>query len=431
MATTDQTVLAEPPKPREISDATTALALQCSLLPHCLRGGVAVETASRYLPADMDAGVAGDWFDVIPLSGARVALVVGDVVGHGIDAASTMGRLRTAVRALADLDLPPDELLSHLDDSVRRMTEEDGDADQAPVVGATCLYAVYDPVTGRCTMARAGHVPPAIIDPQGQVTFPDLPTGAPLGLGLGLVPFDAIEVELPEGSRLAFFTDGLVESRDEDIDVGMHRLGTALAQPEQSLDDLCSSVMETVPTEAPSDDVTLLLVRTRALSAAQIASWELPTDPAVVCTARHVVARQLSEWGLEHLVPTTELVVSELVTNAIHHGAGPIRLRLIQHQVLTCEVFDSGTCSPRLRDARIVDENGRGLYLVAQLSSRWGFRPATGGKLVWADQDLPSTPSHARASSTLPAAFPVDEPVRALVVEGHGQGIVERGDAAV
>ncbi|MGI5512783.1 SpoIIE family protein phosphatase [Streptomyces sp. CA-106131] len=372
---------------------TTALALQCNLLPHRLRGGVAVEAAGRYLPADTDAGVGGDWFDVIPLSGARVALVVGDVVGHGINAAVAMGRLRAAVRTLADLDLPPDELLAHLDDSVRRLTGEDDDAaDQIPaIMGATCVYAVYDPATRQCTMARAGHPPPAIIDAQGQVTFPDLPAGAPLGLGLGLVPFDAVEVELPEGCLLAFYTDGLVESRDDDIDVGMHRLGTALAQPEQSLEDLCSSVVETVPTQAASDDIALLLVRIHTLNAAHIASWDLPTEPAAVSTARHLAAHQLSEWGLEQLVPTTELIISELVTNAIHHGAGPIRLRLIQHQVLTCEVFDSKKCYPRLRHARIVDENGRGLFLIAHLSSRWGARLESGGKLVWVDQDLPST----------------------------------------
>ncbi|WTF80377.1 SpoIIE family protein phosphatase [Streptomyces sp. NBC_01594] len=372
-------------------ERSTALALQRNLLPHRLRGGFAVEAAGRYLPADTDAGAGGDRFDVIPLPCARVALVVGDVVGHGINAAVTMGRLRTAVRTLADLDLPPDELLNHLDDSVRRLTGEDDDApDQIPaIMGATCVYAVYNPATLQCTMAQAGHPPPAIVDAQGQVTFPDLSTGAPLGLGL--VPFNAVEVELPEGSLLAFYTDGLVESRDDDIEVGMHRLGTALAQPEQSLEDLCSSVMETVPTQAASDDVALLRARIHTLKPAHIASWDLPTVPAVVIAARYLAAHQLSEWGLEHLVPTTELIVSELVTNAIHHGAGPIRLRLIKHQLLTCEVSDSGQCYPRLRHARIVDENGRGLFLIAQLSSRWGFRSATGGKLVWADQELPST----------------------------------------
>ncbi|MER5537661.1 SpoIIE family protein phosphatase [Streptomyces mirabilis] len=371
---------------------TAALTLQRDLLPHHVGGGAALDVASRYVPADMDHGVGGDWFDVIKLSGARVALVVGDVVGHGINAAATMGRLRTAVRTLADMELPPHELLTHLDDTVRRLSEEDADApDQAPAaVGATCLYAVYDPVTRRCTMARAGHPPPAIIDPQGRITFPDMPAGAPLGLGLGLVPFESVELELPEGTLLALYTDGLVESRDDDIDVGLDRLGAALAGPGSSLEDLCSHVIETLPTQAPADDVTLLLARTRGLEAAHVASWELPNDPAAVRIARQAAACQLSEWGLEHLVATVQLIVSELVTNAIRYGGGPICLRLIQHQVLTCEVSDSNTSHPRPRQPHIIDEQGRGLFLVAQLSRRWGSRSATDGKVVWAEQDLPS-----------------------------------------
>ncbi|SOE31718.1 SpoIIE family protein phosphatase [Streptomyces sp. OK228] len=366
-----------------------ALALQRNLLPHRLRSGVAVEVASRYLPADADAGVGGDWFDVIELSGARVALVVGDVVGHGINAAATMGQLRTAVRTLADLDLPPDELLAHLDDTVRRLTEEDADAPEhgSVVLGATCLYAVYDPVTRRCAMARAGHLPPVITDPQGQVTFPDLPAGAPLGLGLGPFDFETVELELPEGSVLALYTDGLVETRDDDIDVGMHRLGATLAaHAGRPLEELSTQVTETLATQASSDDVTLLLVRTRTLSPTQVASWDLPNEPFAVRTARHVAARQLSEWGLERLVTTTELIVSELLSNAIHHSTGPIRLRLIQHQVLTCEVFDTSPNYPRLRHSRSTDENGRGLFLIAQLSRRWGSRSAMGGKIVWAEQ---------------------------------------------
>ncbi|MER5185503.1 SpoIIE family protein phosphatase [Streptomyces sp. NPDC002896] len=374
---------------------TAALTLQRDLLPHHVGGGAAVDVASRYVPADMDHGVGGDWFDVIKLSGARVALVVGDVVGHGINAAATMGRLRTAVRTLADLELPPHELLAHLDDTVRRLNdenEEDAETqDTAPaVVGATCLYAVYDPVARRCSLARAGHPPPAIIDPQGHVTFPDLPAGAPLGLGLGMVPFESTDMELPEGSVLALYTDGLVESRDDDIDVGLDRLGAVLAETGSSLEDLCSQVIETLPTQAPADDVTLLLARTRGLEPAQVASWELPNEPAAVRIARQAAARQLSEWGLEHLVTTMELVVSELVTNAVRYGGGPFRLRLIQHEVLTCEVSDSNTSHPRPRHPHIIDENGRGLSLVAQLSRRWGSRSATDGKVVWAEQDLPS-----------------------------------------
>ncbi|WP_406482061.1 SpoIIE family protein phosphatase [Streptomyces sp. NBC_01615] len=372
---------------------TAALTLQRDLLPKHVGGGAAVDVASRYVPADTDHGVGGDWFDVIKLSGARVALVVGDVVGHGINAAATMGRLRTAVRTLADMELPPHELLTHLDDTVRRLSEEDADApDQVPAaVGATCLYAVYDPVTRRCTMARAGHPPPAIIDPQGRATFPDMPAGAPLGLGLGLVPFESVELELPEGTLLALYTDGLVESRDDDIDAGLARLSAALTQTGSSLEDLCSQVIEALPTQAPADDVTLLLARTRVLEPAQVASWDLPNEPNAVCTARQAAARQLSEWGLEHLVTTVELIVSELVTNAIRHSEGPSRLRLIQHQVLTCEVSDGNTSQPRPRHPHILDENGRGLFLVAQLSRRWGSRSATDGKVVWAEQDLLST----------------------------------------
>ncbi|MER6074880.1 SpoIIE family protein phosphatase [Streptomyces sp. NPDC001817] len=377
-------------------ERAAALTLQRDLLPHRVRGGAAVEVASRYVPADMDRGVGGDWFDVIELSGARVALVVGDVVGHGINAAATMGRLRTAVRTLADLDLPPDELLAHLDDTVRRLNEEieedTNDPDQVPtVVGATCLYAVYDPVTRRCAMARAGHPPPAIIDPQGHAAFPDMPAGAPLGLGLGVFAFESVELELPEGSVLAFYTDGLVESRDDDLDVGMRRLGTALAQSGRSLEELCSEAVDTLPARTHSDDVTLLLARTRALQPARVASWDLPNEPAAVRTARHLAARQLSAWGMEHLKATVELIVSELVTNAIRYGGGPVRLRLIQHQVLTCEVSDTSTSHPRPRHPSAFDENGRGLVLIAHLSRRWGSRSASDGKVVWAEQDLPPT----------------------------------------
>ncbi|MFD5544885.1 SpoIIE family protein phosphatase, partial [Streptomyces sp. NPDC127079] len=373
-------------------ERTAALALQRDLLPHQVQGGAGVEVASRYVPADADRGVGGDWFDVIKLSGARVALVVGDVVGHGINAAATMGRLRTAVRTLAELDLPPEELLGCLDDTVRRLNDEESDARDAvqTEVGATCLYAVYDATTRRCTIARAGHPPPLIVAPTGQVTIPDLPAGAPLGLGLGLVPFESVELELPEGSLLALYSDGLVESRDHDLDVGMNRLGATLGRPGSSLEELCSQVIDALPPRSPRDDVTLLLARTHALRPAQVASWELPDEPAAVPTARRLVSGQLREWGLEPLVPRTELIVSELVTNAIRHGAGPSRLRLIRHHVLTCEVFDSHTGHPRTRRLGELDDHGRGLRLVAQLSRRWGSRPSADGKVVWTEQNLPA-----------------------------------------
>jgi serine phosphatase RsbU (regulator of sigma subunit)/PAS domain-containing protein/anti-sigma regulatory factor (Ser/Thr protein kinase) len=377
---------------RYARERAAALALQRNLLPQRLTGGPAVEVASRYLPADTHHGAGGDWFDVIPLSGARVALVVGDVVGHGIHAAATMGRLRTAVHAFADLDLPPDELLTLLDDLVTRLVEEDADTEglATPVAGATCLYVVYDPVARHCTMARAGHPPPAIVDPHGHITFPDLPAGTPLGLGLS--SFEAVELDLPEASVLALYTDGLIETRDQDIDAGMRRLATVLAHPRLPLDDLCATVVDTLPAPAPFDDVTLLLARTRSLSPSQVASWDLPADPAVVGVARSLAVRQLTRWGLRDLATTTELIVSELVTNAILHARGSIRLRLIRHQLLTCEVADTSNSLPRLRHARTTDEGGRGLFLVGQLSHRRGTRYTPDGKIVWAELEL--TPSN-------------------------------------
>ncbi|MFD7439638.1 SpoIIE family protein phosphatase [Streptomyces sp. NPDC059861] len=370
-------------------EQTAALALQRCLLPRRLRGGAAVEAASHYLPADIDRGVGGDWFDVIPLSGARVALVVGDVVGHGINAAAAMGRLRAGVHALSGLELAPDELLAHVDEAVQREAEGDDDPEQGTApVGATLLYAVYDPVTRRCTMAAAGHPPPAIVDPHGQVTFPDLPTGAPLGIGLGVL-FEAMELELPEGTLLALYTDDMIETRDQDIEHGMHRLGTDLAQPDLPLEELCTRAMEPVQDQEACDDASLLLVRTRALAPAQVTTWALPHDETAARRARNLAAGQLAEWDMEALEDSTKSIISELVTNAVRHSTGPIDLRLIHHQVLTIEVSDTDPRSPRTRSARTMDENGRGLALVAQLSHRWGSRPAPGRKVVWAEANLP------------------------------------------
>jgi PAS domain S-box-containing protein len=381
---------------RYTRERTAALALQRHLLPRRLAGGSAVEVASRYLPADLHDAVGGDWFDVLPLSGARVALVVGDVVGHGINAAAAMGRLRTAVHTLADMDLAPDELLTRLDDLVSRQTAEETGPDgfPFPVMGATCVYAVYDPVTRKCTVARAGHPPPAIIAPDGRVTFPELPPGTPIGLGL--MSFESVEFELPEGSVIALYTDGLVETRDSDIDTGLDRLSTTLSRAGGSgtaLEALCSDVVDTLVSQTTSeDDVALLLARTRSLGPRQVASWDLPADPAAVSGVRALAVAQLTEWGLERLTPRVELIVSELVTNAILYGAAPVRLRLIRHTSLVCEVSDTSNSAPRLRRARPDDESGRGVFLVSELSHRWGTRFTSLGKIAWAELKLPNPP---------------------------------------
>ncbi|MFC0597740.1 ATP-binding SpoIIE family protein phosphatase [Streptomyces palmae] len=396
-----------------------AVSLQRSLLPPAISDTAAVRTASVYLPADPVGGVSGDWYDVIPLSSARVALVVGDVVGHGLPATAAMARLRTAVRTLADLDPDPDELLAHLDDLVHQlaMTGEPGEhtgqteaADDArplelsawgrehgPAPGdadgsyaATCLYAVYDPVNGRCSLASAGHPPPALLDVDGSVRYLDMSPGPPLGVG-GL-PFEKTVMELPPGSVLALYTDGLLERGAGDVDEGMERLRKRLMQSgalNRPLHDAAREIVAALPPARLPDDVTLLVAGVRRLPAGDTVWWALTADPAVVAQARELVSTQLTEWGLEALVFTTELVVSELVTNAIRYAGGPVQLRLIRTDVLTCEVSDPSSSQPRMRRARVTEEGGRGLYLVAQLSTRWGSRYTRAGKTIWAEQALP------------------------------------------
>ncbi|WP_194918102.1 SpoIIE family protein phosphatase [Catenulispora rubra] len=450
---------------RYTRERETALSLQRSLLPRRVPEHSAVEVATRYLPAGAQPGIGGDWFDVIPLSGARVALVVGDVVGHGIQASATMGRLRTAVRTLADVDLPPDELLTHLDDLVVRLSAEaeaaplgrveagagagagaggtattqpgSAQASSAPAgsahagtaqpettqpsdtqasdtqagsaqpgsvpagsaqpavaqagseVGATCCYAVYDPVSRTCTLASAGHPPPVIAPPGGPATVLPISVGPPLGIG-GL-PFEATVVELAEHSILALYSDGLIETRDRDLDEGLAKLCDVLSVPDRSLDESCDAVLSTLITGRPQDDVALLLTRTRALDAGRVAAWDVASDPVAVSQSRKDVAGRLSAWGLEDLSFATELIVSELVTNAIRYGAPPITLRLIQDNTLICEVSDCSSTAPHLRRARVFDEGGRGLMLVAQFSRSWGTRHTPTGKTIWAEQDLMPT----------------------------------------
>ncbi|MEU6863894.1 SpoIIE family protein phosphatase [Streptomyces sp. NPDC046876] len=371
---------------RYTREHAVAVALQHSLLPRDLPEQNAVEVSHFYLPAT--SGVGGDWFDVIPLPGGRVALVVGDVVGHGLHAAAAMGRLRTAVLNFSSLDLPPDELLARLDDLVQ-YTDQSGEGGgvEGGLVGATCLYAVYDAVTRQCTVARAGHVPPLVVHPDGRVETPELPAGAPLGLG-GF-PFEAAELDLAEGARLVLYTDGLIEDRTRDIDEGLDRLRSAVAHPDRSPRDTVRAVLDELPPEHARDDVALLVARTSVLPADCIAEWDVPFEPSAVASMRAEAMAKLDEWGLTELAFATELVLSELITNAIRHGAEPVRVRLLRDRVLTCEVFDGSSSSPRLHYAATTDEGGRGLFLVAQLSWRWGARYTPDGKVIWSEQQLP------------------------------------------
>ncbi|MFF3543757.1 SpoIIE family protein phosphatase [Streptomyces platensis] len=365
-------------------ERTMAMTLQRSLMPRGLPDQDALEVAHRYLPAQ--AGVGGDWFDVIPLPGARVALVVGDVVGHGMHAAATMGRLRIAVHNFSALDLSPDELLGHVDELVTHIDVQDEDGEEVPAItGATCLYVIYDAVSGRVSAATAGHLPPAVAYPDGRVEFLHSPVSPPLGLGTGL-PFQTAELSLPEGSRLVLYTDGLVENRSRDLDTGLEALRAALAGPDRTPEDTCAAVMQSLLPARSTDDIALLVARTRRLDPAHVAEWDVPSDPAAVGPVRNACVRQLMDWGLETVAFGAELILSELITNAIRHGAEPIHVRLLHTRTLICEVSDGSSTSPHIRQAKDTDEDGRGLFLVAQFAEHWGTRYSPRGKTIWAAQ---------------------------------------------
>ena len=398
-----------------------ALILQRSLLPPGDPEASGLDIACRYLPGTVNTGrpseVGGDWFDVIELPGHRTALVVGDVMGRGLRAAVAMGELRTAVRTLAQLDLEPAEVLSQLDEIARGLGAPGGvqqatraarrprEADLSEVYLATCVYAVYDSVTRRCTFANAGHLPPVLVEPGEPALMLDVPPGMPLGVGGE--PFEEVEVELPEGALLALYTDGLVESRDHPLDEGLQAFVSALSDPahpspghhpsttalradsSQYLEDVCDHVLNTLDTHHGEDDIALLMARVQGLPTDSVGDWTLPREPRSVGRAREYARAQLLAWDMEPLVDTTELLVSELVTNALRYGEGEIRLRLLLDRTLVCEVWDSGLVQPRRRRARDTDEGGRGLQLVGLLSAAWGSRRTPRGKTVWFELPLP------------------------------------------
>ncbi|WP_121749034.1 SpoIIE family protein phosphatase [Streptomyces sp. E2N166] len=380
-----------------------ALILQRSLLPPGDPEASGLDIACRYLPGNAATGrpseVGGDWFDVIELPGHRTALVVGDVMGRGLRAAVAMGELRTAVRTLAQLDIEPAEVLSQLDEIARGLGAPGGvqqatraarrprEADLSEVYLATCVYAVYDSVTRRCTFANAGHLPPVLVEPGESALMLDVPPGLPLGVGGE--PFEEVEVELPEGSLLALYTDGLVESRDHPLDEGLQAFVGALTDPARPLEDVCDQVLNTLDSHHGEDDIALLMARVQGLPSESVGDWTLPREPRSVGRARELSRAKLLDWDMESLVDTTELLVSELVTNALRYGEGEIRLRLLLDRTLVCEVWDSGLVQPRRRRARDTDEGGRGLQLVGLLSAAWGSRRTPRGKTVWFELPLP------------------------------------------
>ncbi|NHI11301.1 magnesium or manganese-dependent protein phosphatase [Streptomyces sp. KO7888] len=369
---------------------TQVLALQRRLLPRS--GGGTIQTASVYQPTTPDsAGVGGDWVNSFPLPDGRTALVVGDVVGHGLGAAATMGQLSMEARALLSAGLAPDEVLEHLDETVTLLDDaETGLAAGYSALGSTCCIAVYDPVSHRVALSSAGHLPPILVSPDGRAGPLALHPHPGLGAEFALrEPFGVHTFVAPPGSLLALYTDGLVEDPAVPIDEGIGRLADAVASvhPWDPLQQAARRVVSEVMPARQRDDVTLLLARMIGYRKEDTATWRLPARDDAAVRARALVSALLRQWRTrDGTRDSVLLLVSELVTNAVRHAGGPITVRLIRDGPgLLCEVGDTGNGRPRLGRAGLLDDGGRGLHVVHRLTTRWGVRWTETGKVVWAE----------------------------------------------
>lgn len=354
------------------------VSLQRSLLPRATPTTPGLAVSADYAPVADARGVGGDWYDVVALPSGRTALVVGDVMGHGLPAAVTMGRLRTVSRTLMTLDIAPERVLARLDLATRDLEDEQV---------ATCLCAVYDPADGTYTVATAGHPPPLLVTPDGAASYVDVPVGAPLGAGV--IPYDAVRLPAPDGSRFVLYTDGLIKTRTDDVDTQLRRLREAAAGMDTRLLDSCGLMASGPDADGRFDEAVLLVAASRPEDD-QLYTRELPADGTAASTARKLVTEQLALWDLAELTDVSQLVVSELVANALRYGGGPGTLRLLRDDRLVMEVSDTGPDLPQIQHADVSDEGGRGLQLINMLCRRWGSCRTRTGKVVWAEQDLPN-----------------------------------------
>ncbi|MEU0332073.1 SpoIIE family protein phosphatase [Streptomyces sp. NPDC006193] len=384
---TDHAEAAERLRASERRQRETAVTLQRSLLPQELEQPDDLRIAATYQPGGTEAAVGGDWYDVITLGGGRTALVIGDVMGRGVRAAAVMGQLRTAVRAYARLDLPPHEVLQLLDGLAAEI-----DANQI----ATCVYAVHDPDEGRLVYASAGHLPILVRDETGSVSRADEPTGPPLGTGGWM--HSSGSIALGPGSTAVLYTDGLVERRDKDLDEGIAALADALAGATGTPQVVCDRLVRSAGVTADhDDDVAVLVLQHPARTGPdgdlfRNAALELLGGVEAAPRARAFASGVLTSWRFPaELQDLGVLATSELVANSLQHGTPPMRLRLRRtDRRLIVEVTDGDDHLPLRRRAGPGDESGRGIAIVATISSNWGCRRTPGGgKSVWCEFALP------------------------------------------
>ncbi|HEX6027037.1 MAG TPA: SpoIIE family protein phosphatase [Solirubrobacter sp.] len=359
---------------RALAAGRMADELQRSLLPERTFDAEQLDVSAYYRAGVAGTQVGGDWYDVVDVGAGRTALVLGDVVGRGVRAAAVMGQLRAAVRAYAQLELAPADVLECLDEVVRHL---------GPEQMVTCLYAVFDPRDRSLTYANAGHLPPLLVVP-GEAPRRLDAVGAPIGTG---APISGEErLTLPVGAVVVLYTDGLVEQRGRVIDEGIDRLAEALTGPPVD----AAKLAERLVPDGSDDDIAVLMARVLEAPEHVTAAFPVEPDVGALRFARRFVSDTLAGWGLpESVVPDALLVTGELVTNAVLHGKPPVELRLRRApRHLLIEVEDGEASTPRKLRPTPADHHGRGLQLTAAVSERWGTRPQHDRKSVWCQLPL-------------------------------------------
>jgi serine phosphatase RsbU (regulator of sigma subunit)/PAS domain-containing protein len=359
--------------------------LQRALLPAALPQLNGARHAVRYLPWTRGADVGGDWYDVIQLDPDAVAVVIGDVVGHSSKAAATMGQLRNALRAYAAEGHSPSGVMERVNHLLLRLE---------PDAVATCCYLELHLAEGTATAVLAGH-PPPVLRAGGDARPLTLRGGPPLGVDERAVYIDSTFL-LPTGSTLLLYTDGLVEDRRYDIDRGLAELCAAVrsaptSEPEALVEHILNANVGPHPR---SDDVAILALTLdgHLPPGPLVAERRFRSDAASAPAARRFAADILTAWRQRALVDDACLLLDEVITNAVQHTLGDVRVQIALGQRLRIEVRDRSDRHPDKRPVAADSEIGRGLHIVETLARAWGFEPLPGaGKVVWFELDRAST----------------------------------------